>query len=61
MKPQSLRKMCFSQNRQLYTTFTLQIRPEILSKIFKNMKKQERNGVFKEYFILSVGRFIAKI
>ncbi len=25
------------------------------------MKKRVRNGVFKEYFILSVGRFVAKI
>jgi len=25
------------------------------------MKKRERNGVSKEYFILSVGRFVAKI
>ncbi len=25
------------------------------------MKKQERNGVSKEYFILSIGTFVAKI
>ena len=30
-------------------------------KKLENIKKRERNGVSKEYFILSVGRFVAKI
>jgi hypothetical protein len=40
MTPQSLRKTHFSQNRQLYTLFTLQIRPEIL--IYCTFKKEWR-------------------
>jgi hypothetical protein len=42
---------------------TSHFRPEILILIQKIIKyeKRERNGVSKEYFILSVGRFVAKI